>query len=111
VTPDPRGAGARGEERSVDSAASQPVRRHVTVSGRVQGVYFRDGCAREARRRGVQGWVRNRSDGRVEAVFEGAVADVDAMVEWCRSGPRRARVVSVAVLEELPVGETSFAVG
>jgi acylphosphatase len=86
------------------------IRRRVTVSGRVQGVWFRDGCAREAQARGVHGWVRNLADGGVEAAFEGAPAAVDALVEWCRRGPPRARVVTVAVLDELPAGERDFAV-
>lgn len=86
------------------------IRRRVTVSGRVQGVWFRDGCAREARARGVHGWVRNLGDGRVEAAFEGAPTAVEALVEWCRRGPPRARVVTVDVLDELPAGERDFAV-
>jgi acylphosphatase len=90
--------------------ADAHVRRRVTVSGRVQGVWFRDGCAREARARGVHGWVRNLPDGRVEAAFEGTPAAVDALVEWCHQGPPRARVVTVAVLDELPTGERDFAV-
>ena len=90
--------------------ADAHVRRRVTVSGRVQGVWFRDACAREARASGVHGWVRNLSDGRVEAAFEGTPAAVDALVEWCRQGPPRARVVTVAVLDELPTGERDFAV-
>jgi acylphosphatase len=90
--------------------ADAHVRRRVTVSGRVQGVWFRDGCAREARARGVHGWVRNLPDGRVEAAFEGTRAGVDALVEWCREGPPRARVVTIDVLDELPTGERDFAV-
>jgi acylphosphatase len=80
------------------------------ISGRVQGVWFRDGCAREAVARGVSGWVRNLPDGRVEAAFEGAAVDVEALVDWCRHGPRRARVVGVHVVDELPTGEPGFAV-
>jgi acylphosphatase len=86
------------------------IRRRVLVSGRVQGVWFRDGCAREARARGIDGVVRNLADGRVEAVFEGAAADVDALVEWCRRGPPRATVRGVEVVDELPTGEPGFAV-
>jgi acylphosphatase len=73
-------------------------------------VWFRDGCAREARARGVDGWVRNRADGRVEAAFEGDEASVDALVGWCRQGPSRARVREVEVLDELPTGELGFSI-
>lgn len=86
------------------------VRRRVTVGGRVQGVFFRDSCRREARARGVAGWVRNREDGAVEAVFEGDPAAVDRLVAWMRSGPRHARVESVDVLDEEPRGEQGFSV-
>ena len=64
----------------------------LRVSGRVQGVFFRDSCATEARRRGVTGWVRNEDDGTLAAHLEGGQADVEAMVEWCRVGPPRAEV-------------------
>jgi acylphosphatase len=72
----------------------------VLVDGRVQGVFFRESCRREAETRGVAGWVRNRSDGRVEAVFEGPPAAVEAMVAWCRHGPAGARVDEVEVADE-----------
>ncbi len=85
-----------------------PVRRHVIVSGRVQGVYFRDSCRQMAARLGVGGWVRNRADGAVEAAFEGPADAVDRMIDWCRVGPRRAVVTGVTVAEEDPVGERSF---
>ncbi|HDR72472.1 MAG TPA: acylphosphatase [Methanoculleus sp.] len=75
-------------------------RAHVWVSGRVQGVYFRDATRASAERSGVAGWVRNLPDGRVEAVFEGDPGAVDRMVEFCRSGPRSARVERVEVVEE-----------
>ncbi len=67
----------------------------VVISGRVQGVWFRGWTVDEATARGLSGWVRNRRDGTVEAVFEGALEAVDAMVEACRSGPPPARVVHV----------------
>jgi len=86
------------------------TRRHVWVSGRVQGVWFRDACAREATALGVRGWVRNLADGRVEAVFEGDEPAVAALVEWCRTGPPRARVAGVEVQDEAPVGEATFTV-
>jgi acylphosphatase len=79
------------------------VRRRVVVRGEVQGVFFRDSTKKEAESRGVAGWVRNREDGAVEAVFEGSADAVEAMVEWCRSGPSRADVEDMDVsLEEDP---------
>lgn len=72
------------------------------VSGLVQGVFFRDTCLREASARGVSGWVRNRRDGSVEAVFQGADTDVGMMVSWAHRGPRDARVDRVEVFTEEP---------
>lgn len=84
------------------------VRRRVVVSGRVQGVWFRDTCRREALARGVRGWVRNLPTGEVEAVFEGDEAAVDAMVAWCHHGPPRAVVTGVRVTDEAPRDEPGF---
>ena len=84
------------------------VRRHVFVSGRVQGVFFRDACSRQAHQLGVTGWVRNRPDGRVEAVFEGDADAVERMVDWCRRGPPRAVVTSVEITDESPEDEAYF---
>jgi acylphosphatase len=84
------------------------IRRHVIVSGRVQGVFFRGTTQDEARAHGVAGWVRNRWDGTVEAVFEGAPTAVDAMLEFCRCGPRWARVDAVDVSEEPPESLRGF---
>jgi acylphosphatase len=81
---------------------SAVVRRRVVVRGEVQGVFFRDSTRSEAQARGVGGWVRNCSDGSVEAVFEGASDAVEGLVEWCRSGPSRASVSDVEVFEEEP---------
>ena len=86
------------------------VRRRVLVSGRVQGVWFRESCRAEALAAGVAGWVRNLSDGRVEAVLEGPPAAVERVVVWCRAGPRGARVDAVEVSVETPVGEAGFRV-
>jgi acylphosphatase len=86
------------------------VRRRVVVSGRVQGVWFRESCRREAEAAGVGGWVRNRSDGRVEAAFEGEPTAVLAMVTWCRLGPPRAEVTGVDVTDEELMGEVGFRV-
>jgi acylphosphatase len=76
----------------------------VWVSGRVQNVWFRDSCVREATARGVGGWVRNLADRRVEAVFEGPPDAVDAMVAWCHDGPPRASVTRIEVRDEVPTG-------
>lgn len=82
----------------------------VIVTGRVQGVFFRVTCAREARSLGLAGSVRNLPDGRVEAVFEGLDAHVDRMVDWCRRGPDHARVDALEITSEAPAGERGFAV-
>jgi acylphosphatase len=84
------------------------IRRHVIVRGDVQGVFFRDTCRREAQSRGVTGWVRNRSDGAVDAVFEGEPEAVDAMCSWCRQGPSYARVESVGITVREVEGSTGF---
>ena len=72
---------------------------HLIISGRVQGVNYRESMCREAQRLGVTGWVRNRRDGSVEAVVEGAPSDVQAMLEWAHRGPPSARVTDVMVSE------------
>ena len=84
------------------------VRKHVLVSGVVQGVFFRDTCRRVAGQQGVTGWVRNLRDGRVEAVFEGTAESVDRLVEWSRRGPADAEVTGVTVEEEPAEGLTAF---
>ena len=86
------------------------VRRRVVVGGRVQGVWFRDSCRREAERAGISGWVRNRADGRVEACLEGDPDAVARVVDWCRRGPSRADVTEVEVVDEDPRGDVGFAV-
>jgi acylphosphatase len=86
------------------------VRKRVVVDGVVQGVFFRAATQRQATALGVKGWVRNRSDGGVEAVFEGPADAVDAAVTWMRSGPERAIVTSVEVFEEDPEGLSGFGV-
>jgi acylphosphatase len=89
---------------------SEVVRRRVVVHGYVQGVFFRDTTRRQAARRGVAGWVTNRPDGAVEAVFEGPSDAVTAMVEFCSSGPRGAYVDRVETSEEEPEGLGGFEV-
>jgi acylphosphatase len=86
------------------------IRRRVLVEGRVQGVWFRETCRRAAEAAGLSGWVANRGDGRVEAVFEGEPAAVERMVEWCRQGPPRAVVTGVEVRDEPPEGASGFRV-
>ncbi len=84
------------------------IRRRVVVHGQVQGVFFRDTTRRLAQQRGVAGWVANRWDGTVEAVFEGEEDAVERLVEFCRAGPRGAQVDSVDVTEEEPEGLSGF---
>jgi acylphosphatase len=86
------------------------VRAHVHVSGKVQGVYYRANTREKAREVGVDGWVRNLADGRVEAVFEGSERDVQAMLEWCHTGSPAAQVDDVAADFEDPQGESGFEV-
>jgi acylphosphatase len=76
----------------------------------VQGVFFRDSVRRLAASRGVRGWVANRSDGTVEAVFEGEPDAVEALVEFCRRGPRAASVDQIEVEDEAPEGLDRFEV-
>lgn len=92
-----------------DSSSAVTARR-VVVHGRVQGVFFRDTCQREASRAGVTGWVRNDADGSVQAHFEGSAEAVQHMVEWVHSGPRHASVSRVEVTEARPTGASSFEV-
>ncbi len=86
----------------------ETVRRRLYVSGRVQGVWYRESCRAEAAAHGVAGSVRNLADGRVEVVLEGAPAAVAAVEAWCRHGPRRARVDGLDARDEPPVGAIGF---
>ena len=86
------------------------IRRRVVVRGFVQGVFFRDSTRRLAQQHGVAGWVANRPDGGVEAVFEGDEDAVERLVAFARTGPRGAQVQSVDVSEEAPEGLSGFAV-
>ena len=88
---------------------SERVRRRVLVTGRVQGVFFRQSAVDEATSLGLAGWVRNLSDGRVEAVFEGSAGLVEIAVAWCHEGPRSAVVEDVEVFDEPPEGLAGFA--
>jgi acylphosphatase len=84
------------------------IRRRVVVHGQVQGVFFRDSTRERAQSRGVAGWVRNRPDGAVEAVFEGDPEAVESMVRFASEGPRHADVDDVEVSEEEPEGLSDF---
>jgi acylphosphatase len=86
------------------------VRKRVIVHGRVQGVFFRDTARRLADREGVSGWARNTPEGTLEGVFEGAPEAVERLVEFCRRGPRGARVDRVEIADERPEGLSGFAV-
>jgi len=81
------------------------ARAHVKISGRVQGVFFRMETQRAAESHGVYGWVKNRRDGRVEAIFEGDADRVDRMIEWCRKGSSMSQVRKVDVNREVYSGE------
>mgnify|MGYP006282745147 FL=1 len=87
---------------------SDRVRAHVFVSGRVQGVFYRATTRDTARDVGVDGWVQNIDDGRVEAVFEGPETRVEEMVDWCHDGSPSARVEDVQVEYEDPQGQDGF---
>jgi acylphosphatase len=80
----------------------------VRISGRVQGVFFRATCARLADELGLSGWVRNRLDGDLEAVFQGPDRAIEDMLEWCREGPPLAQVHAVDVRAEPPVLQAGF---
>jgi acylphosphatase len=84
------------------------VRRRVIVHGSVQGVGFRVSVAQAARARGLGGWIRNREDGTVEAVFEGDAEAVDALIRYCEYGSRGANVLRLETFDEKPEGVTSF---
>lgn len=86
-------------------------RKHVIIEGKVQGVFFRASMQRTARSLGLSGWVRNLSDGSVEAVWEGTESSVATMLDWCRQGPAGAVVKQVEVTEEPYSGNyTDFSV-
>ena len=86
---------------------AENVSAHVVISGKVQGVFYRAETQKAARQRGVTGWVRNRADGTVEAVFEGGENDVASMIEWCKSGSPAAKVDNVDVDWETYTGDFS----
>ena len=91
-------------ERSAAKVPAGMRRVHVFLTGRVQGVGFRNFTAGNARRLGLKGWVMNLRDGRVEAVVEGPTADVAALLEKIKRGPRHARVDNIEVTDGKPTG-------
>lgn len=84
-------------------SATKRVR--ARIRGRVQGVWFRAETRKAAQARGVTGWVRNMSDGSVEAVFAGSAENVDSVLAWCKKGPPLAMVTELSIVDE-PAGET-----
>ena len=86
------------------------IRRRVIVQGDVQGVFFRQGCRREAVALGVTGWIHNNSDGTVEAALEGDPDAVERIVSWMRVGPSGAVVTGVKVIDEALLGEQAFVI-
>ena len=84
--------------------------RRIRVTGRVQGVSYRDWTRRKALGLGLDGWVRNRRDGSVEALLSGEPARIAEMIEACHEGPRAARVEGVEVLAEDETAEPGFSV-
>ncbi len=80
----------------------EKARAHLRISGRVQGVYYRASMVQEAQKLGLTGWVRNRDDGSVETVAEGARADIEALIAWSHHGPAGARVDKIEVQWEVP---------
>ena len=84
------------------------IRRRIIVHGQVQGVFFRDSTRRLAQQHGVAGWVANRWDGTVEAVFEGEEEAVERLIAFSGKGPRGAQVDRIEVTEEEPEGLTGF---
>jgi len=86
------------------------IRRRVVVYGQVQGVFFRDTTRRRAEAMGAGGWVANRPDGAVEAVFEGDEGAVESMLRFCAEGPERAEVERVEVTDEEPQGLRGFSI-
>lgn len=90
--------------------SSEPIRVHVWISGRVQGVGYRYFTTQQAKRLQIKGWVKNLPDGRVEAVFEGRPEAVEAIVQWCHRGAPKAIVQTVMVESEVAEGLQDFTV-
>ena len=82
-------------------------RKHVLIKGLVQGVFFRATLQERAYELDIAGWVRNKYDGSVEAVFEGENENIEKIIDWCHRGPRGARVKQVLVKDEEYTGKIS----
>lgn len=91
------------------NGSNETVRRHLMVSGRVQGVFYRETLRRMAKEKGVSGWARNTRDG-LEAALEGPKPVVEELIKWCRTGPPHAVVIHVQVDDEEPTGDADFRV-
>ena len=91
-------------------SSTEKIRFHVWIRGKVQGVGYRFSTVQKAKQLGVNGWVRNLPDGRVEAIFEGAQATVDEIIGWCNEGPRSAVVKEIIQRSETPEGIQGFTV-
>ena len=85
----------------------KPIRVHLYIHGRVQGVFYRDTMRRVAQSLGLTGWVKNLPDGRVEAVVEGEEEKVERLISWCHEGPPAAQVSKVDLSREPYAGEYS----
>ena len=92
------------------SSAEKVIRTHLWIRGNVQGVGYRFSTVQKAKQLGVNGWVRNLPDGRVEAVFEATQATVDEIIDWCNQGPRSAVVKEIIQRSETPEGIQGFTV-
>lgn len=97
------GATVPADERS-EPRSAEVIRRRLLIAGTVQGVGFRAGCSRAARRAGVSGHAANLDDGRVEVVVEGPARAVEEVTAWCRTGPSPAQVQDVTSISEVPTG-------
>ena len=106
----PQAGDASGDDARTIRICSAVRRVRILASGTVQGVFFRQATLRLARELGCAGWVMNRKDGRLEAVFEGPAEVVERMVAFCREGPKQAVVDAVEVFEETPEGLGTFEV-
>ena len=76
------------------------LRLHVFISGKVQGVYYRQNTTTRAQELNISGWIRNLKNGKVEAVFEGEKSNVNKLLEWCYSGPKNAIVSNIEIVNE-----------
>lgn len=83
---------------------------HLIITGKVQGVFFRESARKVAEKLHIKGWIQNTPDGNVEAIISGAVKDIDKFVAWCRKGPERAEVKDVQAKQVSQINFTRFEV-